>query len=297
MAQFSIPEAKSIALQATTGRLTLEETNLKLKDYRRYLHDANDAESVKFWSEEVSELESWLSSESLRNGLNPQGIDDLVLNLVGWRASVYAFQNVELQRDPFGRSPFFLQWLVGAGYSTACIVGKLVSDHRNDNSLANLWKKISELVVKEDHCSADEVDLISIKLKKPGGYFTNENSKSMLFRNKTIAHNERTTPVGWDDLDNDIKLLVRIWSIVIGFCSSGILYPFLNREIAFAGLDGVVGESERIQLLKHRQDFLDRVDLWTRSNLVTGQIEVKSRAFAEIVFSFTQTSAESTSEH
>jgi hypothetical protein len=66
-------------------------------------------------------------------------------------------------------------------------------------------------------------------------YFTNKNSKALLFRNKVIAHNEKNLTMRWDEIDKDIEILVKIWSLVVSWSSFGLFDPFRTPSRHFQG--------------------------------------------------------------
>lgn len=280
----TIEEAKIYALKATNKYLSEQEALLKIEDYKRYKEIAN--EDSKLLDEEIAALEEWLSSETFKNGDYPQGIDELVLNLVEWRSSVYAFDEVDLIDSPFRTKQFHAQWLIGAGYATFCILGKLVSKDRRDNSLQKLWRDIHEFLVDNGTCSKEEATLLNEKFNSSGGHFTNLNSKAILFRNKVIAHNESSPRIQWPDIDSDIELLVRAWSLIVTFCSFGIIAPFSSSEVAFSGLEGTVSVDEMYRLKSKREEYLAKVKLWSRTNIFTNEVSEMASAFAELSISF-----------
>lgn len=195
---------------------------------------------------------------------------------------VHAFQNVELRHELFISSHFFAQWQSGAAYAIACILGKLTFKGQRENSLANVWERILPFIIQDQACTPEEAEAVTRKLHRPNGHFTNLNSKAILLRNKMIAHNESSPRIEWSDLDHDIEIFARVWALIVGFCSLGLLFPFSRPDSAFNGLSDVVSQAELIRLQKHRDDFLGTFKMWTRKNLVTAALDSRSRAFAEI---------------
>lgn len=272
-------------MRATSRYHTGEEAQAALSNYRSYLERAETEDQRTLWGEKVAGLEKWLSSEEFRTGEYPQGLDELVLDLVDWRSMIFSFQNVDLQDQRFTSSRVFAQWQSGAAYAVACILGKLVSRDARDNSLVNVWEQVAPFMIKDHCCTQEEADEIARQLQRRVGYFTNQNSKAMLLRNKMIAHNESSPRVVWEDLDRDIEILARIWALLVGFCSFGILFPFPSPEKAFDGLSGAISPIEIRSLQKCRAEFLQRFKIWTQTNLATAELDSRPRAFAEISFS------------
>jgi len=278
----SIEDAKNYAIDATNRRLSPEEATNKLSEYRKNLAKANHPDDQQYWQEYIGELEKWLDSDNYKQGTYPQGIDSLIFELVEWRSSIQAFQEVELSNEQFRSSHFFALWQSGAAYAIACILGKLTSKHPKDNSLSNVWKCIMPYIVEDMACSEEEAATITQKLHRTEGHFTNANSKAMLLRNKIVAHNEWSPRIEWSDLDRDIEILARVWAIIVGFCSYGVLFPFPQPDTAFNGLGNTISPMELENLRKERSLYIDRFRIWTRKNLATGGLDSRSPAFAEI---------------
>lgn len=278
----SIESAKEYALCATTRRQSEEETRQHLHYCRTSLENAPDSETKSIWTERIKVYEQWLASDEFKQGKYPQGIDDLVLNLVDWRATVYAFQRVKLDNNTFQSCHLFSQWQSGAGYAIACILGKLTSKDKRDNSIVNVWKRVSPFMVQDHACTSDEASVISRKLHRVEGHFTNANSKAILLRNKMIAHNESSPHVEWDDLDHDIAILARIWALIVGFCSYGIVFAFPSKDVTFDGLGNIFSVDEVASLQSKHFVYANMFKAWTRTNLATGEQEERSPAFAEI---------------
>jgi hypothetical protein len=127
-------EAKSFAVEMTSHRQNHEQTLHSLQ-YFKNNHARADNEHKEFWAERIAELEAWLVSETYKNGDYPQGIDDLMLELIEWRASIYALQNTVTKLNPFDDHVFFQQWLIGATYAMHSLLGKLVGNDPRENSL------------------------------------------------------------------------------------------------------------------------------------------------------------------
>ena len=278
----SVKDAKTYALRATSRYQTEEEVHKTLSSYRSHLASADTEDQRSLWTKQIAQLEEWLASDAFRNKAYPQGLDDLILDLADWRSMIHAFQNVELQHELFTSSHFFLQWQSGAAYAIACIIGKLTSRDQRDNSLVNVWERVLPFIIQDYACTPEEAEAVTRKLHRTDGHFTNLNSKAILLRNKMIAHNESSPRIEWIDLDHDIEILARVWALVVGFCSFGLLFPFSRPDSAFNGLSSVTSQVELTSLQKQRADFLDTFKMWTRKNFATAALALRSRAFAEI---------------
>jgi hypothetical protein len=267
----SSDEAKTYACEMTNRCITAEEAERRLKYLRQQFGNATDQGGKDVWRKEIEQIEDWLRSEEFNRGDFPRGIDELMLELIEWRSLKYAFQNVETERSPFQDHVFFEQWLIGGTYAVFALLGKLVSKNDRDNSLRNLWSKVLPFIEQDGACSRDEIDHINRQLHKKTGRFTNDNSKAILFRNTTIAHNEKNTILKWDEIDLDIEILVRIWSIIGSWSSFGLYDPFRTAEQAFSGLDPYFYPAELKSLKDKRQEYLRRVTQWSVNHLHNGQ--------------------------
>lgn len=154
---------------------------------------------------------------------------------------------------------------------------------KDDNSLRKLWNKIRRFITNVT--TDEELQFID---KQLDGHFTNVNSRAISFRNKVIAHNEKTLSLKWSEIDEDIKILVRVWSIIVGWCSFGIFSPFRTASVAFSGLDSFYTPTELQELKEKREEYLDKVRTWSASYLHTGEKEVGFRgAFGSITVTIT----------
>lgn len=89
----STDEAKMFACAVTSSYLNEEDALKKLKTYKTYLKNSSTADERKFWNEEIKSLEDWLSSDKFKAGNYARGIDALILELVEWRSSLFAFES------------------------------------------------------------------------------------------------------------------------------------------------------------------------------------------------------------
>lgn len=276
-------EAKTYTCLATSGRHNHEKAVRSLEYYRGMFSRATDEESKTVWRQQIEELETWISSEEYKFGDYPQGINHVILELIEWRAMLYAFQHVETESDPFREHVFYQQWLIGAAYAMFSLLAKLIGADKRENSLRKLWLNVEKFVARDGACLKEERKFISAQLDKTSGQFTNDRSKAILFRNTVIAHNEKSVQVEWGAIDEDIKVLVRIWSILVSWSSfPGGIPLFRTSEQAFSGLEGLFQVGELSSLAICRQEYIDMVKLWARTYLHNGQPDSGGTAFAQI---------------
>jgi hypothetical protein len=134
----------------------------------------------------------------------------------------------------------------------------------------NLWWKVNKFIARDGACKKPELKFIGEQLHKVTGQFTNNQSKSILVRNTVIAHNEKNLKLDWSEIDNDIKVLTRIWSIVVSWSSFGIISPFRTSEQAFSGIEHFFDQKEMNELAKKRREYLDMCIGWARTHLHNG---------------------------
>ncbi|WP_126454374.1 hypothetical protein [Sulfuriflexus mobilis] len=263
-------DAKNYCMGITTGHLSHEEIKNKIDSYNFYKENACSEEDKNHWEDEINKLKSWSNSNEFKNGDYPQGIDELILELIEWRASIYSFQNTDTERNPFKKYVFHAQWLTGGIYAIFCLIGKLVSKDPRDNSLRRLWNAVSGYIDSSGLCGEGELEQIEIKMHYSEGHFSNLNSKAMLYRNKVIAHNESSPRVEWYDVDKDIELLCRIWGLITMWSSLGVVEPFRKGEMVFSALDNVFTPRDIMALKNKREEYLDKVNKWCISSLIDG---------------------------
>src|SRR6185312_15079205 len=103
--------------------------------FRQHLANSKTDEQTAVWSGEIGRIEEWLSSARFQRGEYPRGVDDLLLELIEWRALKFSFQNVETETSPFNDHVFYSQWLIGGTYAVFALLGQLISKDKRDNSL------------------------------------------------------------------------------------------------------------------------------------------------------------------
>lgn len=278
----NVNEAKEYIVNYTNKSITLEEINSSMNFYKKMLEEAHNDESKKIWQDKLDKLEICKNSAAFKEGKYPQGIDELILELIEWRAVIYAFQHVNTVRDPFKESGFFAQWYIGAVYGIFTIIGKLISCDRRDKSLRKLWTDISSNMLSDGACTEAEVAFINEQIDYNSGRFTNNRSKVICFRNTLIAHNEAHPIVSWDDVDIEMSLLIRMWSLLVAWSSFGLFSPFRTSEQAFLGLESFFQPLEIEALKKERELFLEKVKTWSNCYVHSGEKDIGRGAFSSV---------------
>ncbi|MBN8430173.1 hypothetical protein JF535_04820 [Microbulbifer salipaludis] len=277
-------DARNYSVGVTAKHIHPDDIHRRLDEYKSYLASARDENKV-YWQEEVNRLEEWINSDEFINREYPRGIDELVLELIEWRAAIYAFQKVDTKNNPFKKHAFYAQWLVGGTYTIFCLLGKLVSKDSRDNSLRQHWDMVSRYVAQSGLCGETEIEFINSRMHRTQGQFTNENSQAMKYRNKVIAHNESLPGMEWDELDKDIELISRMWSLITMWSSFGLIEPFRKAELVFSGTESVF-TNEEIRLLKEQRDnYLSKVKFWCTRCIETGDRVVNRSPFGKFSIS------------
>lgn len=277
-----VDEAKEYTVNCTNKSKTLEQINSNINFYKKMFEEAHNDESKKIWQDELDSLELWKNSDDFKEGKYPQGIDELILELIEWRAMIYAFQQVNTERNPFKESGFFAQWYLGAVYGIFTIIGKLISCDSRDNSLRKLWAVISPIMLSSGACTEAEVTYINEQIDYSSGRFTNEKSHTLCFRNKIIAHNEANPIVSWDDVDIEMSLLIRMWALLVSWSSFGLFAPFRASDQAFLGLESFFKPSEIEALKKERQLFFEKVQTWNNCYAHSNENDTGRGAFSTL---------------
>ena len=275
-------DAKRYAENMLAKYLDPDEAKNRRDQYKSYQESAHSLEDKKFCRKAIQDLDDYINSDELKEGKYPQGIDTLILETIEWRALIYAFENVDTKRDPFKEHIFYDQWLVGGTYAIFCILGKLVSRHNQDKSLRRLWTEVSHYIRRSGLCSKDEIEIIDNKMNLEKGHFTNQNSSTMRFRNKAIAHNESSPRVDWVEIDEDIKLLCRVWALITMWSSIGVFEPFRPSQQAFSGLDSIFTPVEIRALAEQRNIYIEKVKSWCTHSLVDNSMVSKRSPFLKI---------------
>nr|VFK62239.1 MAG: hypothetical protein BECKTUN1418D_GA0071000_11708 [Candidatus Kentron sp. TUN] len=158
----NVEEAKVYVCKLTSKAQTIDEIDSSIGYYRKMAENAYDDRGRDLWEDEIRKLELWKNSDDFKQGKYPQGIDELILELIEWRAMIYSFQHVvHTIREPLKESGFFAQWYLGAIYGVFIIIGKLISRDRRDNSLIKLWEDISQIMLDNNACTQDEANYIN----------------------------------------------------------------------------------------------------------------------------------------
>ena len=263
----NLDEAKGYACTYTTRRMTKEETEKKIQEYKNQLESRPYEDLIGFYKEQIQTLSEWLASKEFAEGNYHQSIDELLLELVEWRAMFYAFQTVDTASDPFNTHVFFQQWKVGGAYAMFSQFAKLVSGGTQDKSLRNLWRDLQPFL--ETEIKSDEIAQISKYLQKEDRRFSNSESKALAFRNKVIAHNEKSIDADFDHLDEDIKLIARIWAIITNWSSFGLIAPWRSDAQAFSGLENFYTPEDLQHLKRARQEYIKKFEAWGKTNILT----------------------------
>ncbi|HEM7567120.1 TPA: hypothetical protein U2J78_004986 [Serratia marcescens] len=276
----TIDEAKQYVISLTNKAKTIENIDSSIIHYQDMVNSSQSKELRSLWLSELDKLNEWKNSDNFKNGNYPQGIDELILELVEWRSLIYAFQHVETKRKPFNESGFYAQWYLGAIYGVFSIFGKLLSKDRRDNSLRKLWEVISPTMLNEGACTKPEADFINAALDVKSGRFTNKNSQALLYRNKLISHNEAMPVVKWDEIDKDFAFLIRMWSLLVSWSSFGLFQPFRDSNQVFQGIESMFDKTEIANLKAKREEYLSMVEKWSINYAHTNSIDLGRGAFS-----------------
>lgn len=158
-------EAKDWAFNVTTCRFEPHEIASKLSQYKHNVKIMPDDADKEYWHGQYAQLKAYAESEEFIDGRYPQGLDKLFCELVEFRATIYAYEQ-KPKGDEFLQSFFFQHWQLGASYAVTCIIGKLVSTHKDDYSLVKLWKEVAPFVEKTELLGAGEAQILARKLDK-----------------------------------------------------------------------------------------------------------------------------------
>jgi len=101
----------------------------------------------------------------------------------------------------------------------------------------------------------------------------------------TAARSGEVRNATWDEIDKDIEILVRIWSIIGAWSSFGLYQPFRTADQALSGLQPHFNPSELEQLKEKRKEYLDLVTQWSLNHLHNGQRDPARGIFQKIVTS------------
>ncbi len=255
-------EAKDYSLKKLTRPLSLEEIDQKIQDYEGYASNENSEDERQYWEKQIEELNKLKLEEYYQKGYYPTGIDELLLEVIEWRSMIFAFQNLEESNESLVQYSFLSQWYLGGTYAIFTMLGKLLSNDNRDNSLRNLWKSVSPYFQEFEGFDENEFSFLDELFVGKGNLFSNQNSVAMRYRNKVIAHNEHNLRYSWNEIENDLQIISRIWSLLVMWSSSGIMTPFRHRTQVFRGLEGMFSENQMRQLVVTRQVYLDRFENW-----------------------------------
>ncbi len=287
----SVLEAKEYCNSMTNSRLSEADALEKISQLEEYIKNEESESSILLFQEWVSDLKIWLVSDERKRGEYPQGIDQILLDMVEVRAFIFAFQKHPDLQNRLNNSFFWQQWFIGAAHTIISGVGKLVSLDGRDNSLANLWARVGPWIESDGGCDSGEAGFISEVFKRKTGYFDNSRSKAFNYRNKAIAHNENSPEIGWDDLDPDMKILIRAWSLLVAWSSFGILNPFRSNIDVFDSLGSFFSTGELNKLHVERSRYLNIVKGWSKSYLHTGEVDPGRGPFSDGLSVFISTAS------
>ena len=277
----TIEQAKDLVLEKTNIAWTPELAQRRIVDFKKFEEQADAIEAKKYWREQREKVEEKINNPKLFEE-SPQGIDEIVLNLVEWRAMIYAFQQIESKENPFQTHYFFQLWLNGGSHAIFNYLGQLLNDHKDDNSLRNLWQAVSRFIVEDGSAGKDEVEKIDELMNKKHGRFNNEKSSALRFRNKAIGHNECRPRTEWSTVDDDLKILIRTWSLLVSWTSFGVFAPFVDGNQAFSALHSIYTFDEISKLIVARAGYLEMVKVWAKTHVHNNEIDNGRSAFGEL---------------
>ncbi len=126
---------------------------------------------------------------------------------------------------------------------------------------------MTRYIVESGICKKEEKKKIDEQLSRRSG--------PIVFRNKTLAHNEKSLTINWSEIDEDIALLSRIWSLSVIWNSTPIVKAALEHKnsLAFISLENVFSDLELKQLADKRAEYIDEFYSWCVTNCVSGKKE------------------------
>lgn len=260
-------DAKKYTCEYTVRMLSLEEAQQRIKDHKKILQQMTTDDGCKFWQEQITGLEEYVKSDDLKTGVFPQSIDTMFFETVEWSALLSAFHNPNINESVFYETAFFQRWQIGAVYVILSNIAKLLSKRNGDHSLARLWKEIKPFL--KPHIDGNEFYYLNEKLDHPDG-------KALKFRHEVIAHNVKSTAIPLDILDEEIKFIARVWSIITIWSTFPMLFPWQDPKNALSGLDKIFSREDIQKLKTNRDEYIQAVEKWCKTNLVTSVIEERS---------------------
>lgn len=270
----TVEEAKEYACNYTSRFLTKEQMEARIRECEEALKKPLSEYLDNIHKQQIKDLNECLKNEEFISGNYHQSIDEILLELIEWRALFYAFQKVDTSTAPFNVHMFFQQWKVGGAYTMYSLLAKLVSRDSQDKSLRNLWCDIQPFI--EEDINTKEIEDISKKMQKDSLRFSGSNSKAMAFRNKVIAHNEKSVNADLAHLDHEIKFLARVWSLITTWSSFGLMSSWRDNTKAFSGLEHFYSSKDLTNLKEKREEYLDQVHIWCKTNILTSAIDKRS---------------------
>ena len=258
-------EAKQFARKYCTPVQNKKQAQSTLEQYESFYKNSLTEKDKSYWEQEIKKQSAWVSSDECINSTHPQSIDAMLFQIFEWRAMIYAFSKVETSNDPFDRYVFFQQWLVGGTYAIFSKLGKLVDQDSRGHSSRTTWNQIEKFI--RPNLEEEEFTYISNLLKPKSSHFQNEKSNAFRFRNKVIAHNETSGGANWEDLDNDLCIITRVWSIILKWTGDFYPIPFRTEEIDFSGLRFFYTSNEMSALKSAREEYLRQFPKWCTTAL------------------------------
>ncbi len=274
----TIDEAKEYACNYAVRWLSEDELLQRIEAAKITGETAPTDNLRDYWQTEVLKLRELLDSKEYREGDFHQSVDQLLFELIEWRAMFYAIQQSETSVDPFKQHVFLQQWSIGGVHTMYSILAKLVDSNNKTRSLFHLWKRVSGFIEKET--GSEEVQFLSRQIAGKDRIFSNEKSEAIRFRNKVIAHNEKSHSADLSNLDNDIQILARIWSVITTWSSFGVIEPWRDAQTTFSGLNLFYGAADLLLLQSNRQSYLNKVETWCRTNVCTKTYDARSPYFS-----------------
>lgn len=209
-------------------------------------------EQINHYKNQISKLDELIEDSSKIS--QTQGIDTMMIDMIQFRAMIYAFESLD-KRLAFTKTNFFSSWHVGMTYAVFCLFFKLVDSGKGKESLKRLWQDTFKKGCNEENASINE-------------WFNNlnkRNSQPLAFRHLIICHNSEFgqyepvydwTNFDWELFDSELKQLVNARNILSKFSGSAIICPFISGEKMFDGVSTIFKLPDMKVLVKKYNEFI-----------------------------------------
>ncbi len=208
----------------------------------------------------IEYLNNLQSDATYQSNLLPEGLEGLILGVI----ETYSFWRslrITEQHSIFSPGSYLFEILDAGINNLICTqLGKLTSTSPGDFSLYNVWAETKHQLRTSEITDAEEIEAISIDFDRQNEDRNPHIKRFTNFRNKTIAHNNRTEILDWNDFKETMHFALRTWALIDKLFSPNFFpRPVQLDESIYTPVSNIVSKEQLSQMKSWRKTALDEI--------------------------------------